>query len=127
MAAACELIHDQLGLSARSIVISTVGETPPPDDGSIPLLGMPRDGASWDICPVYNRPLVHSSAHSPPLSLLRSLSGVPNAIHKLAHKDLKATLAVSIHAPNQALRESIIPSAKAYPLPALMQVSRYDV
>ena len=24
---ACELIHEQLGLSARSIVISTVGET----------------------------------------------------------------------------------------------------
>ena len=27
VALACELIHEQLGLSARSIVISTVGET----------------------------------------------------------------------------------------------------
>ncbi|KAG1656687.1 hypothetical protein FOA52_007257 [Chlamydomonas sp. UWO 241] len=70
VAAACALMHEQLGLSARSITVSTVG--------------------------------------------------VPNAIAKLAAMDLKATLAVSIHAPNQTLRESIIPSAKAYPLDALM-------
>lgn len=48
---------------------------------------------------------------------------MPNAIPRLARANLKSTLAVSIHAPNQALRESIIPSAKAYPLSALMEVS----
>ncbi len=46
--------------------------------------------------------------------------GVPNAIAKLAAAGLKATLAVSLHAPSQALRETIVPSAKAYPLEALM-------
>lgn len=30
------------------------------------------------------------------------------------------SLAFSLHAPNQALRQSIVPSAKAYPLPKLM-------
>ena len=50
---------------------------------------------------------------------------MPNAIVKLANADLRATLAVSIHAPNQALREKIIPSAKAYPLNALMKVGGY--
>lgn len=50
--------------------------------------------------------------------------GVPNAITRLAHADLKSTLAVSIHAPNQALREQIIPSAKAYPIDALVKVSQ---
>ncbi|GLI60560.1 hypothetical protein VaNZ11_002718, partial [Volvox africanus] len=50
-----------------------------------------------------------------------STVGVPNAIPRLAASGLKATLAVSLHAPNQALRESIIPSAKAYPLEALME------
>lgn len=49
-----------------------------------------------------------------------STVGVPNAISRLADHDIKATLAVSIHAPNQALRQQIIPSAKAYPLEALM-------
>ncbi|GIM06553.1 hypothetical protein Vretimale_10846 [Volvox reticuliferus] len=50
-----------------------------------------------------------------------STVGVPNAIPRLAASGLKVTLAVSLHAPNQALRESIIPSAKAYPLEALME------
>ncbi|PNW88753.1 hypothetical protein CHLRE_01g043000v5 [Chlamydomonas reinhardtii] len=50
-----------------------------------------------------------------------STVGVPNAIRRLAGADLKATLAVSLHAPNQALRESIIPSAKAYPIEALLE------
>lgn len=47
--------------------------------------------------------------------------GVPNAIRKLAMEKLQSTLAVSLHAPNQALREKLIPSAKTYPLYALME------
>lgn len=50
-----------------------------------------------------------------------STVGVPNAIRTLAAHNLTATLAVSIHAPNQELRERLIPSAKAYPLWALME------
>lgn len=42
--------------------------------------------------------------------------GVPNAMARLAQYQLTATLAVSIHAPNQALREQLIPSAKVYHL-----------
>lgn len=49
-----------------------------------------------------------------------STVGVPNAIARLAAARLQSTLAVSIHAPTQALRESIVPSAKAYPLDALL-------
>ena len=54
-----------------------------------------------------------------------STVGVPNAIGMLARAltdpPLQLTLAVSIHAPNQAVRQKIIPSAKAYPLDALLQ------
>eukprot|EP00891_Asterochloris_glomerata_P009940 jgi/Astpho2/9940/Aster-06646 len=53
-----------------------------------------------------------------------STVGIPNAIAKLAAHGLQATLAVSIHAPNQELRERLVPSAKLYPLEALMQDSR---
>ncbi|XP_028792690.1 uncharacterized protein LOC114748456 isoform X2 [Neltuma alba] len=50
-----------------------------------------------------------------------STVGVPNTIKKLASHKLQSTLAVSLHAPNQKLRESIVPSAKSYPLDALMR------
>ena len=38
-----------------------------------------------------------------------STVGVPNAIARLAAADLQSTLAVSIHAANQQLREQLIP------------------
>lgn len=50
-----------------------------------------------------------------------STVGVPNTIKKLAAYKLQSTLAVSLHAPNQKLRETIVPSAKSYPLEALMK------
>jgi len=50
-----------------------------------------------------------------------STVGVPNTLARLAAAELPVTLAVSLHAPNQRLRESIIPSAKAYPLAALLE------
>ncbi|XP_027331223.1 uncharacterized protein LOC113846784 [Abrus precatorius] len=53
-----------------------------------------------------------------------STVGVPNSIKKLASYKLQSTLAVSLHAPNQKLRETIVPSAKSYPLDALMSDCR---
>ena len=50
-----------------------------------------------------------------------STVGVPNALSKLAAHKLQATLAVSLHAPDQALREKLVPSAKAYPLENLLE------
>ncbi|KAJ6804941.1 uncharacterized protein M6B38_279935 [Iris pallida] len=49
-----------------------------------------------------------------------STVGVPNTIRMLATHKLQSTLAVSLHAPNQKLRETIVPSAKSYPLDAIM-------
>ncbi|XP_057489423.1 uncharacterized protein LOC130775289 [Actinidia eriantha] len=53
-----------------------------------------------------------------------STVGVPNTIKKLASHKLQSTLVVSLHAPNQKLRESIVPSAKSYPLDAIMKDCR---
>ncbi|PON44741.1 Ribosomal RNA large subunit methyltransferase [Parasponia andersonii] len=50
-----------------------------------------------------------------------STVGVPNTIKRLASHKLQSTLAVSLHAPNQKLREAIVPSAKSYPLDAIMK------
>ncbi|GFP81745.1 probable dual-specificity RNA methyltransferase rlmn [Phtheirospermum japonicum] len=49
-----------------------------------------------------------------------STVGVPNTIRKLATHKLQSTLAISLHSPNQKLREKIVPSAKSYPLDAIM-------
>jgi len=50
-----------------------------------------------------------------------STVGVRGSIEKLAHAQLQSVLAVSLHAPNQELRETIIPSAKVYPMEDLLQ------
>lgn len=53
-----------------------------------------------------------------------STVGIPGRIHQLAQAKLQVTLAVSLHASNQALRTQLIPSARQYPLEALLQECR---
>ena len=53
-----------------------------------------------------------------------STVGIPGHIHRLAKEDLQITLAVSLHASNQALRTQLIPSAKQYPLTELIDECR---
>jgi 23S rRNA (adenine2503-C2)-methyltransferase len=50
-----------------------------------------------------------------------STVGVPHQIEQLAQENLQVTLAVSLHAPTQALREQLIPSARHYALTQLLQ------
>jgi 23S rRNA (adenine2503-C2)-methyltransferase len=60
-----------------------------------------------------------------------STVGVPHTLPRLADLALQQlgraqfTLAVSLHAPNQALREELIPTAKTYPYDALLDDCRY--
>lgn len=53
-----------------------------------------------------------------------STVGIPGRIRRLAQHQLQVTLAVSLHASNQALREHLIPSARQYPLEALLNECR---
>ncbi len=53
-----------------------------------------------------------------------STVGIPGRIRKLAEHHLQSTLAVSLHASNQSLREQLIPSARQYPLDALLDECR---
>jgi 23S rRNA (adenine2503-C2)-methyltransferase len=68
---AIERIHDDLGLSARHITVSTVGVVP--------------------------------------------------GIRKLAQRPLPVTLALSLHAANDELRESLVPLNRRYPIDMLME------
>jgi 23S rRNA (adenine2503-C2)-methyltransferase len=53
-----------------------------------------------------------------------STVGIPGRIRKLAEAQLQVTLALSLHASNQAQRLQLIPSAKAYPLEVLLEECR---
>ena len=55
---------------------------------------------------------------------LSTVGIVPN-IYKLAEENLQLTLAVSLHAPTDELRSSIVPVAKKYPLDKLMEACNY--
>ncbi|MDP5338964.1 MAG: 23S rRNA (adenine(2503)-C(2))-methyltransferase RlmN [Nodularia sp. (in: cyanobacteria)] len=57
-------------------------------------------------------------------SLTVSTVGIRGRIRQLAKHNLQVTLAVSLHAPNQALREELIPSARPYPLEDLLHECR---
>lgn len=57
-------------------------------------------------------------------SITLSTVGIPGRIRQLATYHLQSTLAVSLHASNQTLREKLIPSAKHYPLEELLQECR---
>ncbi|WP_016950020.1 23S rRNA (adenine(2503)-C(2))-methyltransferase RlmN [Anabaena sp. PCC 7108] len=53
-----------------------------------------------------------------------STVGIRDRIRQLAEHHFQVTLAVSLHAPNQALREQLIPSAKPYPIEDLLDECR---
>jgi 23S rRNA (adenine2503-C2)-methyltransferase len=52
--------------------------------------------------------------------LTLSTVGVPQQIPRLAEEKLQITLAISLHASNQALREQLIPSGGGYPLKQIL-------
>lgn len=49
-----------------------------------------------------------------------STVGVVEGIKRLANEDLKVSLVLSLHAPNQHIRQKIIPYARKYPLETIM-------
>lgn len=53
-----------------------------------------------------------------------STVGIRERIRELAEHKMQFTLAVSLHAPNQPLREKLIPTARAYPLQELIAECR---
>ncbi|WP_211175919.1 23S rRNA (adenine(2503)-C(2))-methyltransferase RlmN [Brasilonema sp. UFV-L1] len=57
-------------------------------------------------------------------NLTVSTVGIRDRIRSFAQHQLQVTLAVSLHAPNQALREQLIPSARSYPIEDLLAECR---
>lgn len=57
-------------------------------------------------------------------SITVSTVGIPGRIRRFGEHHLQVTLAVSLHASNQKVREQLIPSAHHYPLDALLEECR---
>ncbi|MBW4506658.1 MAG: 23S rRNA (adenine(2503)-C(2))-methyltransferase RlmN [Scytonematopsis contorta HA4267-MV1] len=53
-----------------------------------------------------------------------STVGIRSRIREFAQHHLQVTLAVSLHAPNQALREKLVPTARSYPIEDLITECR---
>ncbi len=54
-----------------------------------------------------------------------STCGLINKMYDLAEEDLQITLAVSLHAPNDGIRNTIMPVSKANPMDKLLEACRY--
>lgn len=58
-------------------------------------------------------------------SMTLSTSGIVKGMRRLADEGLPISLSVSLHAPNQALRERIMPIAKHYPLADVVAAAKH--
>jgi 23S rRNA (adenine2503-C2)-methyltransferase len=96
-------LEEHFGKRVTNVVFMGMGE---------PLLNIPNVLRAHDAL---NREVGIGARH-----ITISTVGVRGSLEKLAAARLQSTLAVSLHAPNQELRESLIPSAKAYPLNDLL-------
>lgn len=54
-----------------------------------------------------------------------STCGLINKMYELADEDLQITLAVSLHAPNDGIRNTIMPISKANPMDKLLEACKY--
>ncbi|URR36871.1 23S rRNA (adenine(2503)-C(2))-methyltransferase RlmN [Thermosynechococcus sp. HN-54] len=96
-------IQSEMGHRVSHVVFMGMGE---------PLLNLP---AVIQAVTCLNRDIGIGQRH-----ITISTVGIPQQIQRLAQYQLQTTLAVSLHAPNQSLREQLIPSAKHYPLGQLI-------
>lgn len=54
-----------------------------------------------------------------------STCGIVPAIYRLAEEGLPVTLAISLHAPNDEIRNRILPASRQYPIHELIDAARY--
>jgi 23S rRNA (adenine2503-C2)-methyltransferase len=97
-------LEEYFGQRVSNVVFMGMGE---------PLLNVPNVLKAHEVL---NKEIGIGARH-----ITISTVGVRGSIEKLAQAQLQSVLAVSLHAPNQALRETIIPSAKVYPMEDLLQ------
>ena len=97
------------GLPVSHIVLMGIGEPLDNFDNVMRFLELVNSPAGMNI----------SMRH---ISL--STCGLVPKIHELAERKLQLTLSISLHAPNDAVRDRIMPVNRAYPMEALLSACR---
>ena len=127
-------IIGQLWLANRALGVRPDGEGVPPDDGSaasgeraisnVVLMGMGEPLLNFDNTVAALRLMLDDDAYG--LSRRRvtvSTSGLVPMIDRLS-EECPVALAVSLHAPNDALRDKLMPINRKYPLAELLSACR---
>lgn len=83
-------------------------------------MGMGEPLANYDAT-VESLRVLAAGAGISPRRITVSTSGVVPAIHRLAAEGLPVTLAISLHAADDALRDRLVPLNRAHPLDTLME------
>jgi 23S rRNA (adenine2503-C2)-methyltransferase len=86
-------------------------------------MGMGEPLANYEAT-VESLRLLAGEAGISPRRITVSTSGVVPAIHRLAGEGLPVTLAISLHAADDALRDRLVPLNRAHPLDRLMAAGR---
>ena len=94
---------------------------PPSEIRNVVLMGMGEALLNYDEALAAIRMLVdHATIDMSPRRITLSTVGLPKHIVRLADEGLPLTLAVSLHAPDEETRRSIIPTAHAHALPDIV-------
>jgi 23S rRNA (adenine2503-C2)-methyltransferase len=113
-------------LSAGEIleqVIAATREARPARLSNVVFMGMGEPLANYDrVWAAITR--LHDDVGLSARHLTVSTVGIVPGIRRLAGEDLPVNLAVSLHAANDGLRDSLVPVNRRYPLPALMAACR---
>ncbi|MCF0142445.1 MAG: 23S rRNA (adenine(2503)-C(2))-methyltransferase RlmN, partial [Parasporobacterium sp.] len=92
---------------------------------NIVIMGMGEPLANYDNVTSFIRIISHENAlHLSQRNITISTCGIVPAIIKLSKESLKVTLALSLHAPNDEIRRSIMPIAEHYAMDEVLDACR---
>ena len=93
----------------------------PKEIRNVVLMGMGEALLNYDNALTAIHTMIDTNAlDMSPRRITLSTVGLPNRIRRLAEENLGLVLAVSLHAPDEDTRRSIIPTAHAYPIEEIM-------
>ncbi len=102
-----------------------------PDDervSSIVIMGIGEPFENYDATMNFLRVIIHEKGlHIGQRHITVSTSGIVPSIYKFADENTQISLAISIHAPNDALRSKLMPVNRRYPFDDVMKACKYYV
>jgi len=95
---------------------------------SIVIMGIGEPFENYDATMKFLRTMIHPKGlNIGARHITVSTSGIVPSIYKFADEDMQVSLAISIHAPNDALRSRLMPVNRRYPFNEVMDAIRYYI